>query len=101
MTDTHVATTAATIYSPSSDRDLIATEPPREWSRLQLLGFRFLVIYFLLYTYPGPIAQIPYLDVLQKPADAVWRAVVPWIGAHVLHLSHPISLQPSGSGDKL
>jgi hypothetical protein len=101
MTHVPIATTSAPTYSPSSDRDLIVTAPPEPWSRLQLFSFRFLVIYFLLYTFPGPIGQVPYLDVLGKPADTVWRALVPWIGAHVLHLSHPISLRPSGSGDKL
>jgi len=101
MTHSHIAATAAPTYSPSSDRDLIPKVPPKEWSHLQLLGFRFLVIYFLLYSFPGPIAEVPYLDIVQKPFDALWRAVVPWVGAHVLRIPQPISLQPSGSGDKL
>jgi hypothetical protein len=101
MTHVPIATTAAASYSPSSDRDLIVTVPPEPWSRLQVLGFRFLVIYFLLYSFPGPIAEVPYLGIVQKPFDALWRALVPWIGAHVLRLSQPISLRPSGSGDKL
>ena len=101
MTHAPIATTAAPTYSPSSDRDFIGTVPSKGWPRLQLLGFRFLVIYVLLYFFPGPIAEVPYLDVLQKPFDALWRAVVPWVGAHILRIAKPISLQPSGSGDKL
>ena len=101
MTHAPIATTAAPTYSPSSDRDLIAKVPPKGWSRLQLLAFRFLVIYVLLYSFPSPIAEIPYLDILQKPFDALWRVVVPWVAAHVLRIAQPISLRPSGSGDKL
>jgi hypothetical protein len=101
MTQDLVAASAAPTSSPSSDRDLIAKAPPKEWTLLQLLGLRFLVSYFLLYSFPGPIAEVPYLDIVQKPFDALWRALVPWVGAHVLRLPHPISLQPSGSGDKL
>jgi multidrug transporter EmrE-like cation transporter len=29
----------------------------------------------------------------------MWRAVVPWVGAHVLHLAAPITVLPAGSGD--
>lgn len=101
MTHGDIATTAAPTYTPHSDRDLIAEAPARHWSLLQRLGFRFLVIYVVLYSFPSPLDEIPYVDVLQKPVDALWRATVPWVGAHVLRLAEPISLQPSGSGDKL
>src|SRR4029450_12021106 len=101
MTHSHIAATAAPTYSPSSDRDLIPKVPPKEWSRLQLLGFRFLVIYFLLYSFPGPIAEVPYLDIVQKPFDALWGAGGPGVVAHVLRIPQPISLQPSGTCDKL
>jgi len=100
MTEASVAT-AASAYTPHSDRDLIAEPPATEWSLTQRLGFRFLVIYLVLYSFPSPIDEIPYLDILQKPVNALWKAIVPWVGTHVLRLTHPISLQPSGSGDKL
>jgi uncharacterized membrane protein YphA (DoxX/SURF4 family) len=29
----------------------------------------------------------------------LWHAVVPWVGKHVLHLSHPITIWDTGSGD--
>jgi len=52
-------------------------------------------------TEPGPINELPGTDFLSDPYIALWRVVVPWFGAHVLHLAHPVSIQPSGSGDKL
>jgi len=32
--------------------------------------------------------------------QALWKAVVPWFGAHVLHLARPATAVPSGSGDR-
>lgn len=41
------------------------------------------------------------MDFLRSASDAIWRVVVPWAGAHVLRLAIPVSIRPSGSGDKL
>ena len=91
----------ATAYTPQSDRGGAASTEPREWNLAQRLGFRFALIYVLLYTYPGPLDELPGVDVLRTASDAMWRAVVPWVGAHVLRLANPVSVRPSGSGDKL
>jgi hypothetical protein len=104
MTHPHAAPLAppAPSYSPVSDRDDgVASPAQRDWSLAQRFGFRFLLVYVVLYTFPGPINELPGTGLLSDPYSAVWRAVVPWFGAHVLHLSHPVSIQPSGSGDKL
>src|SRR5215213_6025640 len=90
-------------YSPLSDRDDGSTQSPAqaEWTLAQRFGFRFLLLYVVLYTYPGPLNELPGTDFLSNPYAALWRAVVPWFGTHVLRLAHPVSVRPSGSGDKL
>ena len=104
MTQTYAPSLASTpSYDPRSDRDAEPTsrESTRDWTFAERFGFRFLLAYVLLYTFPGPISGLPGADYISKPLDAIWRVVVPWFGAHVLRLASPISLQPSGSGDKL
>lgn len=98
--DSTLAAGASATYSPRSDRDA-STPVDREWSFAELLGFRFAVIYVLLYTFPGPIQELPGVSFLGDGAEAFWRAAVPWVGAHVLRLPNPVSVVPSGSGDKL
>jgi uncharacterized membrane protein YphA (DoxX/SURF4 family) len=95
------ASEAGATYSPHSDRAAAPAVESGEWSLAQRAGFRFAFIYILLYTYPGPLDELPGVDFLRDTSDAMWRVVVPWVGAHVLRLSHPVSIQPSGSGDKL
>jgi uncharacterized membrane protein YphA (DoxX/SURF4 family) len=102
---THPDATATTppTYSAQFDRarDVAAPSHTSEWHLGKRVGFRFLFAYFLLYTYPGPLDEIPYTSFLAAPYNWLWRAVVPWIGKHVLHLSQPVSLLPSGSGDRM
>lgn len=89
-----------TSYSPQSDRSSLVAEQ-REWTLAQRLGFRATLLYVALYTFPGPIHELPGVDFIGDTYDAVWHAVVPWVGAHVLRLAQPVSTRPSGSGDKL
>src|SRR5690242_20303311 len=89
-------------YHPRSDRDSgLPAEPMREWTLAERFGFRVLVAYVVLYTFPGPINELPGTDFITSPYGTLWRTVVPWFGAHVLRLANPISIRPSGSGDKL
>jgi hypothetical protein len=104
MTQPHAPSAApGPVYDPTFDR--VAQPAPdattREWTFAERFGFRFLVVYVVLYTFPGPINELPGTDFISTPYAAIWRAVVPWFGAHVLRLAQPISLRPSGSGDKL
>ena len=55
-----------------------------EWNLATRIAFRFIFAYFVLYAFP-------YSAPLEK--------VVPWIGRHILHLSHAIAVFPNGSGD--
>ena len=104
MTHPEAPSVAATpIYSVSSDRDREASSEAElpEWNVAQRIGFRFLLVYILLYTYPGPIDELPFTSFLSKPINAFWLKVVPWVGKSVLHLAQPVNLQPSGSGDRM
>jgi uncharacterized membrane protein YphA (DoxX/SURF4 family) len=100
MTHTDAVVAPTTVYTPQSDRPSTGAAPS-EWSLARRLGFRFAFIYILLYTYPGPLDELPGVDFLRTMSDAMWHVVVPWVGAHVLRLANPISIRPSGSGDKL
>jgi len=91
----------AAAYTPFSDRTARQPVMTPDWTLAQRLGFRFALVYILLYTYPGPVQELPFLSFTSAPSEAFWRAAVPWFGAHVLHLAHPVSTVPSGSGDKL
>lgn len=66
------------------------------WSLSQRVGFRFVFSYLVLYV-ASTIGG--FLRPLSRPLDRMWRAVVPWVGAHVLHLAKPITVFPAGSGD--
>ena len=104
MTQPHSpSTTSAVTYTPLSDRtpEPILADTTREWTLAERFGFRFLLVYAVLYTFPGPLSELPGTDFISNPYGAIWRAVVPWFGAHILRLAKPVSIQPSGSGDKM
>jgi len=93
----------APTYSPASDRDrdVSMQTDVGEWNVAQRIGFRFLLVYIVLYTYPGPVDELPFTSFLSTPVNAFWRKFVPWVGRSVLHLAQPVSVQPSGSGDRM
>lgn len=75
---------------------MTAPVEPAPWSHPRRVAFRFAFAYLVLYCFPVPegLADLPF-----NPVEKGWHAVVPWVGAHVLHLATPISLQETGSGD--
>jgi hypothetical protein len=104
MTQPHAPPIAAApSYHPRSDRGAEPTtqEATRDWTFAERFGFRFLLVYLVLYTFPGPINELHGTDFISEPYSAIWHAVVPWFGAHILRLANPVSVRPSGSGDKL
>jgi hypothetical protein len=70
------------------------------WSASRRVAFRFVFTYLVLYNLPFPLGTIPFTGKLRRWYTAIWNALVPWFGAHVLHLATPITIFPSGSGDK-
>lgn len=73
---------------------------PKPWTTQQLLGFRFILVFFCLYIFPFPLNHVPGLHVITQWYTWIWHAVVPWVGTYVLKLDEPITVFFSGSGDK-
>jgi uncharacterized membrane protein YphA (DoxX/SURF4 family) len=75
------------------------------WSLAQRIAFRFVFCYLLLYNLPFPLYLIPIpipgLGALLTAYFKFWDTLVPWTGAHVLHLAHPVQnlRGKTGSGD--
>ncbi len=87
-------------HSPYTPDARPSTEPSPAWRVHERVGFRFVFTYLVLYNLPFPLGTIPFTGKLQGWYTAIWNAVVPRFGAHVLHLAKPITIFPSGSGDK-
>ncbi|MEP6780033.1 MAG: hypothetical protein ABJC26_09105 [Gemmatimonadaceae bacterium] len=78
---------------------------PVAWTRATRIAFRFCFVYFSLFVLtaqmlPG-MFPLPGIEIPELGSFAILQVPVVWFGAHVLHLSEPISLLPSGSGDRL
>lgn len=76
----------------------------RQWTLTQKMIFRFCCIFFILNIIPFPVANIPFANKfwnypISDAYDAFWHKVIPWVGAHVLHLSTPITIFSNGSSD--
>ncbi|SIN69532.1 DoxX family protein [Chitinophaga niabensis] len=69
--------------------------PTHPWSPTQKISFRFFFAFFILYTFPFPLTIVPYLSYWYS---LLWQQIVPWVGAHFLHLP-PITIFTNGSGD--
>jgi len=71
------------------------------WSVPKRLGFLVLAIFLVLNALPQLAGMVPLLgDQLFIPGwQALWNAIVVWLGEHVLALPEPITVLPNGSGD--
>jgi len=70
-----------------------------KWSRVQLLAFRFAFVYLILYYLPFPFGAFPHTGSVAQKYESLWHTLVPWVGKHVLHLSHDIMTSTNCSGD--
>jgi hypothetical protein len=70
-----------------------------DWSRLNLLGFRFAFVYLVLYNLPFPLGVLPFTGSLAQGYQLLWHRVVPWTARHILHLNHEIATSNNCSGD--
>ncbi len=72
-----------------------------QWSLSTKIAFRLFFTYFLLYVYPRPIGSLGAGVKYSNPLKDLWYAVVPWVGANVLHLKGNFAEVANGSGDQL
>ena len=56
------------------------------------MAFRFFFVFFVLYIFPFPLSYVPYLGGWLSP-EPLWRMVVPWTGAHVLHRAAHVGVE--------
>ena len=86
---------------PQENTPEFSTAPWPLWLRIV---FRFVFSFLVLYILPFPLSTIseafPRTSYLVRWYRQMWHALVPWVGAHILHLSKPITYYPAGSGDK-
>jgi len=93
-----LATTSIPLASESQQESIL--RPDVRWPAWATILFRFVVAYVLLYALPFPLGKIRWVSKIADLYSEVWHEIVPWVGAHVLHLSKPITYFVSGSGDK-
>src|SRR5271169_3766079 len=78
-----------------------SSESAPQWSLATRVAFRFFFSYFLLYVYPRAVGSLGAFVKYNNPLRDLWHAVVPWVGANVLHLSGDFTEVANGSGDQL
>src|SRR5690349_14887188 len=78
------------------DDEARAPAPAVKWSASRRVVFRFAFSYLVLWTLPGPIDPLDVHDKWQ----ALWRAPVAWVGAHVFHAAD-IGRRAPSDGDRL
>ncbi len=77
------------------------------WPLWLRIVFRFVFSYWVLYNLPFPLnvsagvggGLFSGASYLVNGYERLWQAFVPWVGAHILHLSGPITYFMTGSGD--
>jgi uncharacterized membrane protein YphA (DoxX/SURF4 family) len=85
--------------APATETGRTVNAAAPRWSLSLRIAFRFAFSYFLLYCAPFPLTWIPYANQTEEWVAGLWHVVVPWVAAHVLHLSRPITIFENGSGD--
>jgi hypothetical protein len=70
------------------------------WSLATRVAFRFAFVFFGFFTLET-FFELPWTDKVYALFERVVNAVVPWVGSHVLHLSSPVSMLMTGSGDRI
>ncbi|HEY2513111.1 MAG TPA: hypothetical protein VGI39_19720 [Polyangiaceae bacterium] len=80
----------------SAAREITLPAPAAPWTLTERIAFRFLFVYLALFFFPLP-SGLADPEWLSEVFDPVWHRVVPWFGAHLLHLT--ITTFTNGSGD--
>lgn len=88
-------TSTATTSNPE-DSD---THSP--WRLARRIAFRFVFIYLVLYILPLPLGVLPLTQGLAYKYHQIWYAIAPWVGERILHLTSPVLIAITGSGDTM
>ena len=72
-----------------------------KWTIARRIRSLFAVYFiFLILDFTSGDELFPhFFYVAMRPYNDFWNWIVPWTGAHILHLSYPITVTPNGSGD--
>lgn len=74
--------------------------PTRRWPRWKRVGFRFLAVYFVLYTFPFPLDFLPWIgDAIGQGVSRLWKLAAVWVGHAVFGIEEEIFTGFTGSGD--
>ncbi|HEU4411965.1 MAG TPA: hypothetical protein VFS43_42380 [Polyangiaceae bacterium] len=77
---------------------------PEDWGPARRVAFRFAFAYLVLYNSFGPLTllgEVPPFSTLMEGYEALWNAIVPWVGRRVLGVTGPIVNAPTGAGDTM
>ena len=78
--------------------ELSTIEPqPVAWHPVHRFFFRFFLAYLVLYNFPFPLNELPYVAEWLGFYDTLWNGAVTWTGKHLFHLD--VTVLPNGSGD--
>jgi len=69
---------------------------PAQWNLGTRIGFRFVFAYLVLYGFPSPLDILPWESLFTK-YNALWTAIVTWVGEHLLGMN--ITILTNGRGD--
>lgn len=87
---------------------LAAAPASTEWSFARRVAFRFAFIYFIIYSLPFPLQELPIREIFGQDAfikyfqwlqeyQNLWQKIVPWVGNQLFGID--ITVFPNGSGD--
>jgi hypothetical protein len=76
-----------------------ADTEPVYWSAAQKIALRFFLVFFALYIFFNPNGVIPFADRAAEYYIQPFHKLIPWLAAHVLHMTKPITVFTNGSGD--
>ncbi len=77
------------------------TPAEAQWTRSQLISFRYLFVFFSLIIFPFPLSLIPGSDVIFDVYTEGWTALINLAETTFFGVAEEIKLQFTGSGDKL
>src|SRR5215469_17970927 len=73
-----------------TERESGSITGPVRWNLGTRIGFRLSLAYLVLYAFPFPLDSLPLGNPLTAHWAGLWRALVPWVGEHFLHLNYKI-----------